>query len=303
MARKPLWRVVQVLALLAVLFFWGRAVWNGRDLLAGHAWQISWGLLGLSFLLLLLQALLLAELWRRLLAVCGVSLRQRQGYALWLQSQLARYLPGGVWEVATRVVMGRQHGIGALVMSAVYGLELGLQMLSAGIFLGAALALRAERPPAAYLVLLAVLLLGCLIVLLPPVFNPLVQWGLRLLRRPAVSVQLTYRAALGLFTAYLLAHLLSGASFVLFARSTGWLPWSAAPHLTAAYVGAWLIGQVAVFVPTGIGVREGAFGLILGQRYPFVTTSTLALGFRLVIALRDLIVAVYGKWLDRPQWR
>jgi len=299
MSRKSLWRVLQWLAALLILFFWGRAVRNNWGVLAGYPWHISPTWLALSLAFLGVQALLLATLWRRLLALCGVALPRRQGNALWLQSQLARYLPGGVWEVATRVVMGRRLGIGALVMSAVYGLELALQILSAGVFLGAALALRSERPPTSYLVLVVVLVLASLLVLLPPVFNPLVRWGLRVLKRPAVSVQVTYRASLGLFGAYLLAHALSGLGFVLFLRGVGPLSWSQAPQLALAYVGAWLFGQVAVFVPTGIGVREGALGLILGSRYSFVAITTLALGFRLLIAVRDLVMAFYGKWLDR----
>ena len=299
MSRKSLWRVLQWLAALLILFFWGRAVRNNWDVLAGYPWHISPTWLALSLAILGIQALLLAALWRRLLALCGETLPRRQGNALWLQSQLARYLPGGVWEVATRVVMGSRLGISALVMSAVYGLELALQILSAGVFLGATLALRAEQLPTSYLVLVAVLVLTSLLVLLPPVFNPLVHWGLRVLKRPAVSVQVTYRATLGLFGAYVLAHALSGLGFVFFLRGVGPLSWSQAPQLALAYVGAWLFGQVAVFVPTGIGVREGALGLLLGNSFPFVAITTLALGFRLLIALRDLVMAFYGKWLDR----
>lgn len=299
MSRKSLWRVLQWLAVLLILFFWGRAVRNNWSVLTGYPWHISPTWLVLSLVILGAQALLLAALWRRLLALCGEQLSRRQGDALWLQSQLARYLPGGVWEVATRVLMGRRLGIGALVMSAVYGLELALQILSAGVFFGAALALRSERPPTSYLVLIVVLVLASLLVLLPPIFNPLVRWGLRVLRRPAVPVQVTYRTSVGLFAAYILAHALSGLGFVFFLRGVGPLPWSEAPQLALAYVGAWLVGQVAIFVPTGIGVREGALALLLGNQYPLVAVATLALGFRLLIALRDLIMAFYGRWLDR----
>ena len=221
MSRKSLWRVLQWLAVLLILFFWGRVVRNNWSVLTGYPWHISPTWLALSLVILGTQALLLATLWRRLLALCGEALPRRQGDALWLQSQLARYLPGGVWEVATRVLMGRRLGIGALVMSAVYGLELALQILSAGVFFGAALALRSERPPTSYLVLIGVLVLASLLILLPPIFNPLVCWGLRVLRRPAVPVQVTYRASLGLFAAYMLAHALSGLGFVFFLRGVG----------------------------------------------------------------------------------
>ncbi len=297
--KKHLWRIVQWLFMLAILFFWGRAIWRNWDVLRAYPWRVSWIGLVLSFGALVLQALLLAALWRRVLTLMGVPLTWRQGNALWLQAQIARYVPGGVWEVAARVVMGRRLGVSGRVMSAVYGLELGLQMLSGGVFLLGALALRVERLRTTHLVLASAAALALLATLAPPVFNRLVNWGLRILRRPAVQVEATYSDIQRLFGGYLLAHLLSGLSFVLFLYGVEPVAWSQVPLLVLAYAGAWLAGQVAVFVPTGIGVREGALSLILGARYAFVTISTVALMYRIWIALRDLLIAFYGKWLDR----
>ncbi len=298
-SKRGRWRLLQWLVVAAILFFWGRAVWLNRGVLAAYPWQISWPALLFSFVVLAVQALLLATLWRRILALTGVRLPWRQGAALWLQAQIARYVPGGVWEVAARVLMGRRLGVSGRVMSATYGLELGLQMLSGSIFFLAALALRSEGLPARYLVAGSILALAALAALAPPIFNRLMNWGLRLLRRPAAQVSATYPDMLGLFGGYVLAHFLSGLSFVLFMGGVTPLPPSQAPLLILAYVGAWLAGQVAVFVPTGIGVREGALSLILGARYPFVAISTVALLYRIWIAVRDLVTALYGRWLDR----
>ncbi len=299
MTKKHLWRALQWLLVLTICFFWGRTIWRNWDVLAAYPWRVSWFGLAASFAALAAQALLLAALWRKALALTGVELAWREGNALWLQAQIARYVPGGVWEVATRVLMGRRLGVSGRIMSAVYGLELALQVLSGGVFLLGALALRTDRPPTFYLVLAAAALLGLLVVLAPPVFNRLVGWGLRVLRRPAEQVAATYRDMLGLFGGYLLAHLLAGLSFVSFLRGLEPVAPAQVPLLTLAYVGAWVVGQVAVFVPTGIGVREGALGLILGGRYPFVAISTLALAYRVWVALRDLAAALYGKWLVR----
>jgi hypothetical protein len=65
--------------------------------------------------------------------------------------------------------------------------------------------------------------------------------------------------------------------------------------LACAYVGAWLIGVLAIFVPAGIGVREGALYWLLGGQFPLLPVATVALGFRLVISGRDLLVALYGR--------
>lgn len=79
--------------------------------------------------------------------------------------------------------------------------------------------------------------------------------------------------------------------------------WSTAGLLASAFVGAWLIGYLAVFVPTGIGVREGALALLLGGVLPATVTAAAALGYRVLIALRDLVAALGGVAMGRRQAR
>jgi len=299
MSRRKLRVLLQLLVVLIILVFWARVVWRNWDQVAAFQWRISWLALSLSMVMLVLQAVLLATIWWRILWVMGERLPWWQGIALWLQAQLARYLPGGVWDVAARVVIGRQIGVSGRRMSASVSLEMGLQVLSASVFLILALALRLERPPTAYVVLAALAVLGSLVALIPPVFTRLLNLGLRLLRQPPLTLQLTYRTILAFFGARLVGHFLLGAGFVLFVSGLGAVSWSAAPLVASAYVGAWLIGFLAVFVPTGIGVREGALVVLLGSQFPFAAISTIALGYRIAIALRDLLVAFFGNWLSR----
>jgi hypothetical protein len=134
-----------------------------------------------------------------------------------------------------------------------------------------------------------------LIIMLPPVFVPLTNWGLRLLRRPPLEMRLTYPGMVGMFGLRLFGHLLLGISFVLFVYGLQPVTRTMLIPLASAYVGAWLIGVLAIFVPAGIGVREGALYWLLGGQFPLLPVATVALGFRLVISGRDLLVALYGR--------
>jgi hypothetical protein len=233
------------------------------------------------------------------LAVVGKRLPWRQGMAVWLQAQIARYVPGGVWDVAGRLMLSEQAGVSKRITSASVGMEMGLQVLSASIFFIIALVLRAATPPAGYLPLAVLLILGTLIGLSPRVFTALVNWGLRLLRRPPLSMTIAYRDVIVLFLARMFAHALKGLGFFLFARGLADIAWSQAPLMISAYVGAWLVGFLAVFVPTGIGVREGALVLLLGGQAPVAVITAAALGYRVWIAIRDLLGALLGVALGR----
>ena len=81
-------------------------------------------------------------------------------------------------------------------------------------------------------------------------------------------------------------------------RATTSMPMSEVLPLTALYLGAVVIGYLALVVPGGIGVRESAF--ILGASwfgYSIETAAALAASARLATLLADL--GVLGLWVLR----
>lgn len=283
---------------LLILAFWAQALVRNWDRFAATSWHIAWPSLALALAVLLVQMLLLATIWWRALALTGVLIPWRRGIALWLQAQIARYLPGGVWDIAGRLALGQRVGVSRRAMSASVGLEMGLQVLSAALILVLSL-LFWPGTATAYLPLAVLVAAIALVTLTPPVFTRLVNRGLRLLGRPPLNLRLTYPDLMALFLARVLAHLLLGLGFVLFAQGLTPVPWSLAPLLAGAYVGAWLAGYLAVVAPTGIGVREGVLVLLLGGHLPFAAATAAALGYRAWIGLRDLLAALLGVWLAR----
>lgn len=287
--------LLQAALVLIILFFWGKALARSWDELAAYPWRLDWPWLLGSMALLLAQMLLLATIWQRALVLMGTPAPWRLAASLWLKTQIARYLPGGVWDVAGRLALGYEEGLSVRGMSASVGLEMGLQVLSASLFLLLVPFLRAGTAVSGYLPLVMALAAAALIVLLPPVFSRLVNFGLRTLRRPPLAMQLTYGNLLLLFAARVVGHLMLGAGFVMFARGvTANITWLEAPAMAASYVGAWLVGYLALVVPMGIGVREGVLALLLQGLFPFAVLSALALGYRTWLLFRDLISAVIG---------
>lgn len=299
MNKRTLRALLQVLVAGAILLFWGQALVRNGDELAQYQWRIEWVWLVAAQGLLLLQSLLLATLWWYALRLMGANASWRVATAIWLKTQIARYLPGGVWDVAGRVTLGYQAGISVRASSASVALEMTLQVLSASLFLLVLPILRGGVASSAYLPLAIGLTVVCLVAAAPPVFSRLVNLLLRLLRRPALAIEMTYRDVLFLLGARVVAHLLLGIGFVLFARGVSDISWSQAPVMIAAYVGAWLVGYLVVVAPMGIGVRESALTLLLQGLFPVSVIGVLALGYRTWLLVRDLLAALLGIWLGR----
>lgn len=300
-ARRARWKPLQSLLVLVILAFWARFLLNNWDQLASYPWRLSGLSLLLALAVLMVQILLVGTVWWRALALVGTRFTWRYGLAILLQAQLARYVPGGVWEYAGRYALSAPGGAGKRSMAASMGLEMALQVLSAAVFLAVALLLRQDALPASYLAMAGLIILGSVVFLSPPIFGRLVNLALRLLRRPALPLSIAYSDVTLLFLLALFAHALSGLGFVLFVNGLTPVDWSTAGLLASAFVGAWLIGYLAVFVPTGIGVREGALALLLGGVLPVTVTAAAALGYRVLIALRDLAAALAGMAMARRQ--
>lgn len=292
-------RLLQALAVVIVLLFWAQTLVSNWQELASFSWQVSWSWLLASLVLLMVQIILLATIWWWSLWLMGAPVGWRLGTSLWLKTQLARYVPGGIWDIAGRLVLGHEAGISVRAMSASIVLEMAMQVLSASVFLLVALLARANVQASVYVPLAALLVLVSVVILLPPVFRWLINWGLRLLKREPLDIQVTYGNMLLLFGARFLGHLMLGVGFVLFARGVTFVTWQQAPAMIAAYVGAWLIGFLAVVIPMGIGVREGVLALLLQHQFPVGVIGVMALGYRTWMLIRDLIAALVGVWLGR----
>ena len=291
--------ILQGLIVLAILFFWGMAIAQNWQEFITYPWAFSWPYFVLALVAASLEIVVALTIWWRALALTGVRIPWFLGMELFFQAQIARYLPGGVWDLVGRFVLGGQAGVGKRAMAASMGLEMGLQVLSGSLFLLAALMLRAQFAVQTYLLLGVVVFLGALVFLSPPLFSFFVNRGLKLLKKPPLELTLTYQDLFLLFLLRVAGHGLMGLGFYFTVQGLTSVTLADGPLLITAFVGAWLIGYLAVVFPMGVGVREGALVLLSSGVLPFSVATAAVVGYRVIIALRDLLAAGIGVILAR----
>lgn len=233
-----------------------------------------------------------ASVWSDVLAGLGGSPGRRATTRMWIQCEIMKWLPGGVWGYASRVVKAPAIGIDRTKAGASLVIEL-LLTIAAWATLAAAglladgkllakltgLAGGTALPP--WIGLLAPLPL--LALLLAPVrravtarFSPLrgMSWQPAALARAFVSYLILCAAHAGLLL--LLVH----------AVSQGGIGWSQA---AAADGSAWLIGFFAIGVPGGIGVREAGIAWFLGVHLPMPEAMAVAVLWRVLQIAAELL--------------
>lgn len=264
MARKSVWTALQIAFVAAVLWFAGHALvrqWSGvqEQLVAARP---DWGTVAAATLLVLAAYAVLIQVWRMVLGAWHEGAEQRLSYRaaarIWFVSNLGRYVPGKVWQIASMGVMTQRRGISAVSATGA-ALLVSLANVASGFVVVLATGATVFRsfatagPRAG--VLLAVLLAAGLAVLplairrVSPLLARLTRGRITL---PAIPARAIWLAALG--TA--LAWVVYGVAFQWFAASLAHRPTGATTFYIAAYTGSYLVGYLALFAPGGLVVRE-----------------------------------------------
>jgi uncharacterized membrane protein YbhN (UPF0104 family) len=237
---------------------------------------------------------LLAQIWRWTLGKLGLRRPWVETTRIWALSQIARYLPGGVWDVAGRLVMSSRAGYSRTTVSVSILLEMVLQTVSAMIIFLVSLLFWQDASIAGTALWAIPLIPAGLIALHPRILNAILGLAARLMKAEFTSVPLRYLDVFLLLSLHLLARVMIGSGFYLFALAV--YPWSLAgwPIAVGVFAAAWVVGFLVVFVPMGLGVREGVMTLLLGAYLPVAPATVITIGFRIWIAVRDLTFAGMG---------
>jgi hypothetical protein len=272
----------------AALIFIARRIWTSREAL-GECWRpgILPALFGAAFLGFAGTAALAFSWWVLLRYYGGSQLNFREAFKLYGGTQIAKYIPGNVFQYAGRQVVGWRMGVsqGAMALSSI-GEALGLCCVAAMLAL-AGLAWSRE----------ASFFSGCLVgaacVAAFPLSQALLkrssQWFPKFVPESPKTRWRDKWRALGPAFAGHITFLATGAlAFALCAS-----PWGSAPagQLLAACSTAWLAGFVTPGAPAGLGIREAILVMTLEGTLGKGGALAAAALFRAATTLGD--VALY----------
>ena len=272
--RNPWPRRAASAALMAAIFGWmGHKVALHWAVVRDRAGSIHVG----TFLLAaaLFAAFLFAfraMAWRRIVRGFGYPLPIAPAARIWSTSELARYVPGVIWQVAGRVYLVRPYGVPGTVCAASQVLEL-IVFLLANLLVGVGclvtFGLRHVHGPARWWLVVAAGLVPLLALSLHPrVFYGTLDRAMRRLKKPPPPRRLAGGELAKLLGWNLLGLAWqSAAAFLIVAEPLG-LGWDKLYVVAGTYCLAWCAGFLAVLNPGGLGVREAVFVAVLPYAMP-----------------------------------
>ena len=232
--------------------------------------------------------------WIRILAAWGIRIPYRVALQAEMVSMLAKYLPGGVWTPAARAVALRRSANVTdtpTVLTSIF-VEAALSAISGVIVFVVSLAwVRGVNAPLPWLILFALLLAS---LLHPRIFRPLSRRVMKPFGADAIE-PLPFPVTIALLLFYCGTWLIGGLGLWFLLRSLDASPaWSTIPFLGGVSAVGAIVAVLAIFTPSGLGVREASmYGLLLA-----ITSAGPALGAtllnRLVITLVEVALFAVG---------
>jgi hypothetical protein len=246
--------------------------------------------------------LVLVEAWRSTLRAWSESLPFADAARIWFVSNLGKYVPGRVWQIAAMGAMAQQRGISP---TAAIGSSLVVNLVSiiAGfaviaVTAGGKLTAAVGLPPTAdgsrvtEIVIVSLAALGIASLALAPFVIPkLVALAARVTGRNLTIPRVPPRAIW-------IAAVSTVASWVLYGIAFAWFARGVSPRVTgnawsyiAVYTGSYLAGYLALFAPGGVGVREAALVLAMPrfQLASAADAAVIAITSRLWLTVLEIL--------------
>jgi glycosyltransferase 2 family protein len=273
MKEKKCWvKYANILIFLVILVFIIKLVYGQWDRIKNFNFKLDPLLIVLSFLMFAASVLIQSYGWNKILKIIErkTGLSHFEALKIVVYSRFGKYLPGSIWAVLGRAYFGNKSGISSadLILSSVAETVIG----GIGILIVSLILLASSFGtyyPFFYLAIPSGLALVYLIThkhFINAMIELMGAFSVRLKGYlKEINSRLGEKDIFKLALIIIFSQLIASAGFFVFLLSIGVLGSSFVNFfgITGAYLFAGIIGTLVLFVPAGLGVREGLLALLL----------------------------------------
>jgi hypothetical protein len=292
-------RVVVALAVLAAVFL-AYTVSRNWSRLPDIEWRFRPGWLALSVAALVVFQGVQAQIWTWMLHSLGTPLPAARAWSIWSVTLLARYVPTNVGMIVGRTAMAEREGVPKRVTMASIIYQLGATFAGAAA-VGAYFVIvlpQLQDQPVRFAALALPLL--ALVALDPHVFPRLADFALRRLGSEPLPLALSRTAVLAYAAIAAASFMVVGVSVWAFAEAIHGVRAPDVPAVVGAYSVGFAVSVMTLFLPGGLGAREGAMVAALSPVMPLTVAIAVAVAIRLLqIGVEVVFATLTPVWARR----
>ncbi len=246
-----------------------------------------------SFVFLSITFLIFVQGWRSIISALGQNIAFKRAFWIMSSSQLAKYVPGGIWFALGRVYLGKTEKLKGEFIALSVVIETGLTFLVGILLFFFALGLSNRGIIVNFLFIIPIFFLF-LLALYPPILNKIMNIGLRFMKRPAIELKISYLHLLKLSMFFLGLWVAQIIGYYFLVDSIMPIPFYRIFSLAAAYTLSWMAGFIVVIAPGGLGVREGMMSILLSPILPMPLAIAVSFISRIWMTVFEIVVFFVG---------
>ncbi len=287
---KKYYKVLGILIAIIIVFFFIKSFISNWSAIKGYLITINVRLFIVSLIIYAAVFFLTGWNWTTMIENFNGGVNKKKYIHFFLYSSLARYIPGGIWNIAGRVYLCEKDGMrkGATAFSIVF--EHVFQIMSSGVFL--ILLIANEKLFGSYTGIGVIL--GTISVIIFPFFIKKVVFHFlnsKDIVDSALCEVFTFRFYLRYMIRYCGVWLLTGISIICLVFSFLSIDLSQMKILALSYPVSWVIGFLSP-TPNGMGTKEGMMIFFLRNHFPMELLIMLTMFIRIWTMVGEILILV-----------
>lgn len=288
--KKKIMNACKYLFLVLVAVFLVRYFYKNWDSYKSLDVEINWGIFFVAVLFYFAYKVTLASLWHYITVLDHCAIGYFQAVTAYLYSILGKYIPGKVFMLLARVPAYEEQGVPIRKVTILFLLENVCTVLGASFLFLISLFFFPNDLLADYKWAVVLLVVAFFVCINPKIMNFFLRILGKLIKKDDMELPVTYGQMIKVVLLFICNWLVVGIGFYLLVRSIYAVPLNEMLYVSGIYGLSCIIGILAIFAPSGIGVREGimvlGLSLVMQEEYAviisivsriWITVSELAL--------------------------
>ncbi len=298
--KKKIMKLVKALFLAAVVFFLARYFIRNWDEFASVISEIDWWIFAGSMVFYFIYKITLACLWHYITVLNECQIRLPRAVSCYLYSILGKYIPGKVFMLAARLPAYTEKGIPIRKPTICFFIENVCTLLGAAFLFLISLFFFPNEELRQYMWLTILFVIAFFVLINPSIINFFLRTLGKWIKKDDMEIPMNYLQMIKVVLLFVCNWLIVGFGFYLLALSINPdIPMSQMMYVGGVFALSAIIGILAIFTPSGIGVREGimilGLSLIMGDGFPEV----ISIVSRLWVTVAELILILIAFVADK----
>ncbi|MGB9720834.1 MAG: lysylphosphatidylglycerol synthase domain-containing protein [bacterium] len=290
---KWLKRIITVVIVLTIFYFLITNLINNWHKIPRDSLHFNLVNILISMILLFLNFLIFVEAWRKIIFTLGDSIDFANAFWIMSSSQLAKYVPGGIWFALGRIYLGKGDKLKPETIGISVIIETALTLL-VGIILFLLSLFFASRSSILNFLFVVPIAVFFIIILHPKVLNKLLNLSMHIFKRKPIYFNIDYLRILCLSLYFFGLWIAQIIGFYFLINSIYPVHITKIFHLAGVYTLSWMSGFIVIFAPGGLGVREGMMSLLLSSFIPSPLAIAISFLSRVWITVFEIVVFFLG---------